>query len=207
MNYIISKILRNINGCAVKNSNIHKTARLDHSSVALNSSLGKYSYIGEHTSLICTKVGSFTSISNFCAIGGGMHPTEWVSTSPVFNSARSILHYNMSQNKYEPFVETTIGNDVWIGANCLIRGGVTIGDGAVVGMGSVVTKDIGPYEIWAGNPAKLIRKRFTDEKIDALLQSEWWNWDEETLKSKADMFNDVDAFVECLKTQNNNVEG
>ena len=101
---------------------------------------------------------------------------------------------NFSNNDYNPYKETVIGNDVWIGTHCLIKSGVTIADGAVIGMGSVVTKDVGPYEIWAGNPAKLIRKRFDDETIDKLLKSQWWNWDDRKIQKCADSFNSVESF-------------
>ncbi len=195
LQYIFTKAYRKIfNRAAVKNSRIDATAKADIGSVVVNSELGRYSYIGEHTSLLYTKVGSFTSISNYCAIGGGSHPTDWVSTSPVFNSSKSILRKSFSANSYNPYKEIIIGNDVWIGSHCLIKSGITIADGAVIGMGSVVTKDVGPYEIWAGNPAKLIRKRFADDTINALLNEKWWLWEESKIREKADSFNDVQAF-------------
>ena len=77
-------------------------------------------------------------------------------------------------------------------------GGVTIGDGAVVGAGSIVTKDVGPYEIWAGNPARFIRKRFDDEIIEKLLESQWWNWDDEKLKKYGEKFQSPEEFVKSL---------
>ena len=83
-------------------------------------------------------------------------------------SILKILHKNFSEFEYDVFTETSIGNDVWIGEGCKIRAGVSIADGAVLGMGSVLTKDIGAYEIWAGNPAKFIRKRLENEEIDEI---------------------------------------
>ena len=100
---------------------------------------------------------------------------------------------------YQTHVTTHIGNDVWIGGDCLIKGGVTIADGAVIGMGSVVTHDVGPYEIWAGNPAKMIRKRFDDEIIKKLLAIQWWNWDDEKIKEYAHLINDVPEFLKMVK--------
>lgn len=79
-------------------------------------------------------------------------------------------------------------------------GGVTIGDGAVIGAGSIVTKDVGPYEIWAGNPARFIRKRFDDETIEKLLESQWWNWDDTKLEEMGLYFVNVKNFIR--KTQN-----
>ena len=200
LSYLIPKCIRKIfNRCAVKKSKIDSTARVDSGSIVVESEVGKYSYIGEHTSLLYVKVGNYTSISNYCAIGGGSHPIEWVSTSPVFNNSKSILGVSLSLNEYDPFNETKIGNDVWIGSHCLIKSGVKIADGAVIGMGSVVTKDVGPYEIWAGNPARLIRKRFDDTMIQRLLEVKWWEWEYERIVKYADTFNSVDKFLNKLE--------
>jgi len=78
--------------------------------------------------------------------------------------------------------DTIIGNDVWLGAESLIMPGIKIADGAVIATRAVVTKDIGPFEIWGGNPAKFIKKRFSDDQIEKLLQIKWWDWDVDTLK-------------------------
>ena len=198
--FYISKLFKRIfRMSSVIRSDIHKTAKIGDGCTVADTVMGKYSYIGDNTNISCATVGSFTSISSYCGIGGGGHPTDWVSTSPVFNKHRSILRVNFSDNDYNPFKETVIGNDVWIGTHCLIKSGVTIAEGAVVGMGSVVTKNVGPYEIWAGNPAKLIRKRFDDETIDKLLKLQWWNWDEAKIKKYADNFNSPEAFLKELE--------
>ncbi|RUX91838.1 CatB-related O-acetyltransferase [Mesorhizobium sp. M7D.F.Ca.US.004.03.1.1] len=91
---------------------------------------------------------------------------------------------------------TEIGNDVWIGRRAIIMPGITIGDGAVVGAGSIVTKDVAPYAIVAGNPAKLIRNRFTDDQIARLLAIRWWEWsDEKIIAEQPRFFGPVDAFI------------
>jgi len=198
--YILPKLIRKIFGFpAIKNSVINKKSKIDVFSIVVNCKIGKYSYIGEHSSVINVEFGSFTSVSNYCAIGGGNHALSWISTSPLFNSSTSILHERFSDNEYDPFLKTYVGNDVWIGTHCIIRAGVKISDGAVIGMGSIVTKDIGPYEVWAGNPAKMIRKRFDDKTIKKLMESQWWNWPIEKIKLSADTFNSVDKFVGYLK--------
>lgn len=195
--YIVLKGFKKLfNRCAVRNSKIDKTSKLDIGSIVSHSEMGRYSYIGEHTSMLYTKVGNFTSISNYCAIGGGSHTIDWVSTSPVFNNSKSILNIRLSNNTYNPFARTIIGNDVWIGSHCLIKSGVKIADGAVIGMGSVVTKDVGPYEIWGGNPAKFIRKRFDDETILSLCSLKWFEWDDEKIKKNACYMNEVKKFIE-----------
>lgn len=199
LKFYISKLFKKIFlMSSVNRCSVHKTAKIGDGCTVSNTVIGKYSYIGDNTNISAVKVGSFTSISSYCGIGGGGHPLDWVSTSPVFNRHRSILRVNFSQNEYNPYKETIIGNDVWIGTHCLVKSGVTIADGAVIGMGSVVTKDVGPYEIWAGNPAKLIRKRFDDETIDVIIKSEWWNWEDEKIKKYADSFNSVESFKNIL---------
>ncbi len=200
ISFYISKLFKRIfQMSSVSKSSIHKTAKIGDGCTVSNTVIGKYSYVGDNTNISAVKVGNFTSISSYCGIGGGGHPLDWVSTSPVFNKHRSILRVNFSNNDYNPYKETVIGNDVWIGTHCLIKSGVTIADGAVIGMGSVVTKDVGPYEIWAGNPAKLIRKRFDNETIDKLLKSQWWNWEDEKIKKSADKFNSPETFLKELE--------
>lgn len=180
LGYIIQKILKKMfNRPCVNQSNIEKSARIDIGSVVVETSMDRYSYIGEHTSVLCAEIGAFTCISNYCAIGGGSHPIDWVSVSPVFNTTKGIIKKKLSSLQYSPFQKIHIGNDVWIGSHVLIKSGVTISDGAVIGMGSVVTHDVGPYEIWAGNPARMIRKRFDDGTVENLKQIKWWNWNEE----------------------------
>lgn len=99
------------------------------------------------------------------------------------------------ENDYDWHTHTKIGNDVWLGIRTIVLGGVTIADGAVIGAGSVVTKDVGPYEIWAGNPARFIRKRFDDETIRKLLESKWWDWDDEKLYREGRTFISIDEFI------------
>lgn len=195
--YILPKIIRKIIGIpAVKKSTLKKGVKIDSFSVVVDAKIGEYSYIGEHSSLICAEIGSYCSISNYCAVGGGSHPTDWVSTSPMFNSSKGILKNKYSNNEYNPHKKTIIYNDVWIGSHCLIKSGVTIGNGAVIGMGSVVTKDIPEYEIWAGNPARFIRKRFDDDIVNQISEIQWWNWEREKIISEANGFNNIESFVE-----------
>ena len=197
MGYAIAKVLRKIiNPPAINHSKLDKTARCDIGCNVSYSKMGRYSYLGEYTSLSVVDVGNFTSISSGCTIGGGSHPIHWVTTSPVFQGVGiGRVKKKFANHTYETHKTTHIGNDVWIGANCLIKGGVTIADGAVIGMGSVVTHDVGPYEIWAGNPARMIRKRFDDDTLQRLLQIKWWDWDEETLTARAEDINNVPEFV------------
>lgn len=195
--YCITRLM-NRRPASVYQSNISKYASVGNGAQIYKSSVGRYSYI-YNSQVINASVGQFCSIAGGCKIGGGAHPTTWVSTSPVFYSDRNVLHTSFYKRNFEEFYHTEIGNDVWIGSNCLIKGGVKIGDGAVVGMGSVVTHDIPPYEIWAGNPAKLIRKRFNNATIKNLQDSAWWDWPDKKLKRLGACFDDPQKLLAALE--------
>ena len=186
--------------CAVRGSSIHKTAAVGNGAVIINSTVGRYSYL-YGSGLIETDLGAFCSVAAGCSIGGGRHPVDWVSSSPVFYNKGNVLHKNFSNTPFTEYIKTTIGNDVWIGSKCMIKGGVTIGDGAIIGMGSVVTRDVPPYEIWGGNPAKCIRKRFDEETIEKLLALKWWQWDEQTLAKYGDCFHDPKELFKKLEEE------
>jgi chloramphenicol O-acetyltransferase type B len=140
------------------------------------------SHIGRATYIAGATVSN-ASINKFCSIGPGSrlglakHPIDHLSTHPAFYSDGNQTRLRLVENANE-FVEThklNIGNDIWIGADCLIMSGITIGDGSVIGAGSIVTKDVLPYSIVAGNPAKLIKYRFDATTIALLLKLQWWN--------------------------------
>ena len=185
--------------CAVQDAKIDKKSAICKGVRFYRSSIGKYSYIGNNSFVADTEIGNFTSISTDCYIGGATHPLDWVSTSSVFHKWENIMKKNFARNEFEIFAKTTIGNDVWIGNRVMIKAGLTIADGAVVGMGSVVTKDIGPYEIWAGNPARFIRKRFDDETAENLRKTEWWNKSDEEIEKIAVNITEPKKFIEEMK--------
>jgi acetyltransferase-like isoleucine patch superfamily enzyme len=126
---------------------------------------------GEETKL---SIGRFCSFAEGVKIIlGGEHRTDWVSTYPfsvLFEAARGVKGHPATKG------DVLIGNDVWVGSQAMILSGVTIGDGAVIGAGSVVCKDVAPYSIVAGNPARQIRLRFDEVTNQALLKMAWWNW-------------------------------
>lgn len=193
--YIISKLIKKAHLRAIKNSNIDKSAKIGSGSQLVNTTMGKYSYCGYDCMLINVVIGSYCSLASKIEIGGARHPIEWVSTSPVFNDSNAIIKYKYSIHHYDENRITTIGNDVWIGSGVIIKEGVKIGNGSIVAMGSIVTKDIPPYEIWGGNPAKFIRKRFSDEIIAELQNIEWWDFSEEKLKQLAVFVDDIEKFL------------
>lgn len=200
LKYLFSKFaFRVFHPTSLKNCHISKNAKVCHASNLVNVCIGRYSYIGKNNVCVNTKIGSFCSIAENCVIGGGAHPLYAVSTSPVFYSKNNIFKKNFSDSEFNEYSDTVIENDVWIGSNTLIKAGVKIHTGAVIGMGSVVTHDIPPYEIWAGNPAKLVKKRFDDNSIKKLLKSEWWTWNEIKLYEVGKVFFDVDSFLNNIK--------
>lgn len=196
--YLWSKSLKKIRGAAIINSCIHSSAKIESGSHVVNSSFDRYSFCGYDCEIMNTVVGSFCSIANNVVIGGAMHPIDWVSMSPVFYEGRDSVKMKFSEHKRETDKRTSIGHDVWIGQGTVIKQGVHIGTGAVVGMGAVVTKNVGDYEIVAGNPARLIKKRFDDELIYALLKTEWWNFSDERLHELGKYFNDPVEFLKHI---------
>ena len=195
--YGVARIL-NRKPSAIKNSVIDKTASVGNGAQIVNCKIGRYTYL-YGTNAVQTEIGAFCSIASGSSIGGGSHPTDWISSSPVFYKGKNVLKTNFSKNEYEEYKKTTIGNDVWIGSKCLIKGGVTIGDGAVIGMGSVVTKNVPPYEVWAGNPAKFIKRRFDAETIERIKQTQWWNWDDDKLQKYGVYYNDIHLFLKKME--------
>ncbi|WP_409299991.1 type B chloramphenicol O-acetyltransferase [Pseudomonas sp. KCJK8993] len=123
-------------------------------------------------------VGSFCSIGSgaaFIMAGNQGHRNEWVSTFPFYWMSEEPA-FAGAQNGYEGAGDTVIGNDVWIGSEAVIMPGIKVGDGAVIGTRALVTRDVEPYAIIGGNPAKTIRKRFDERTVQMLLEMKWWDW-------------------------------
>lgn len=161
--------------------------------------VGRYSYIASNCELANCDIGRFCSIAGGVKIGLGSHPTNYAATSPVFYSRTNCLKVDWNEDaSVIEFRHTVIGNDVWIGTNTIVVGGTTIGDGAVIGASAVVTKDIPPYTVVGGVPARPIRQRFPEETIARLQDSKWWNWPEDRLRARA---KDVANVAEFLKEE------
>ena len=127
-------------------------------------------------------------IGKYCSIGSGAvflmagnqgHRSDWISTFPFYYQANI---FKDAKNPYKKISNTVIKNDVWIGTEAMIMAGVTIGEGAVIASRAVVTKDVPPYAIVGGNPAQIIKYRFTEDEIEKLLKLKWWDWSEEKVK-------------------------
>ena len=158
--------------------------------------LGEYSYMAKNSNVCNCVIGKFCSIGpNFCC-GLGLHPTDGISTAPMFYSAAKQNGMTLcKENKVEESKQTMIGNDVFIGANVTVLDGVHIADGAVIGAGAVVVDDIPPYAIAVGVPAKVVKYRFNESTIKALLEKQWWNGSEEELQKVERNFWDVESFL------------
>jgi acetyltransferase-like isoleucine patch superfamily enzyme len=140
--------------------------------------IGLKSYVAYYSFIGCRcKIGRYVSVGMNATVGPGNHPTSWL-TSHNMGLYRTLPASEDEAARVEMLksVETTlwVGNDVWIGANAFVRSGLTIGDGAVIAAGAVVVKDVPPYAVVAGNPARVVRMRFSDNTVERLLASKWW---------------------------------
>lgn len=193
--------------CQIQNTCFEGKNSVAEGTRLFNSSIGYGSYINKNSSLSYVKMGRFCSIADNVFVSLGNHPTNRVSTHPAFyyNTKKQI---GWTYHKGEPlfdeiykyprgenFYQVIIGNDVWIGSHALIMGGIKIGDGAVIASGSVVTKDVEAYSIVGGVPAKLIKKRFTEEQIASLLTIKWWDKSPAEIEKIYRLFVDVKKFI------------
>ena len=194
--FFINKLIKLIHRPALRDCDIDKTARVGMASNCIRVKMGRYSYMGFYNSICDTTIGSFCSIASYCAIGGGRHPLDAVSTSPVFYAGHNSMKINFSNIPEPENVGVEIGNDVWIGEAAFINDGVKVGTGAVIGAHSVVMKDVPPYAIVAGAPAKVLRYRFDEETIKHLLESRWWEWSDDELAKNAEFFDDPERLFQ-----------
>ena len=163
-------------------------------------------YFDRNINIITWSDNYHISVGKYCSIGRDCnfflhanHRPDWITTSsqlwgPV---TPEIAEMHMRMGHPSAKGDITIGNDVWIGANSTIMSGVTIGDGAIVAAGSVVTRDVMPYTMVGGNPAKLLKLRFTESRIINLLEIAWWNWPEDKIKEEAMLMwsDNIDEFI------------
>lgn len=160
--------------------------------------IGRFSYVAREAWLSGVTIGAFASIGPRTLLGCGDHPSNLVSTAPVFFSTRRQCGATFATADASVERRTVaLGHDVWLGAQVFVRDGVSIGNGAIVAAGAVVTIDVPPYAIVGGVPAKLIRYRFSADAIRRLQAVQWWHWDEPRLRSAQPWFAqpDIDAFL------------
>jgi acetyltransferase-like isoleucine patch superfamily enzyme len=150
------------------------------------SRIGSFSYIGRRALCGPVQTGKFCSIGPHVVAACGDHPTHWISTAPVFFSPGAQCGTTFCDHAtFDELRPTQIGHDVWIGAGAVIRNGLTLGHGAIIGAQAVVTSDVPPYAIVGGLPARLLRLRFPAEFIDRLTAVAWWDFPPELLRAEA----------------------
>jgi hypothetical protein len=167
-------------------------------SMVVETTFGDYSYTAGDNQIIYSDIGKFSNIASHVRINPGNHPMERVT-----------LHHMTYRRKLYGFGEDdrdffewrrahkcSVGHDTWLGHNVIVMPGVSIGTGAVVGSGAVVTKNVPPYMIAVGVPARIIRPRFPEHVAEALLRIAWWDWDHATLGARLDEMNHVESFIE-----------
>jgi phosphonate metabolism protein (transferase hexapeptide repeat family) len=171
-----------------------------------NVSLGNYSYCERFCDIANTEIGKFSNIASFARIGPTDHPMNKASLHHfLYRSGRYWAHLTDDQDfLHKREARTTrIGHDTWIGHAAIIKPEINIGDGAVIGAGSVVTHDVAPYTIVAGNPAKVIRRRFEEEITNRLARLSWWNWDHKIIGERLNDFRnlDIDSFLDKYENE------
>jgi acetyltransferase-like isoleucine patch superfamily enzyme len=197
--YIWAKLTKKARLAAAHGSQVHPTSKLESGTSFFRSTMDKHSFCGYDCDISHARIGSFVSIASGVVLGGGRHPMEWVGMSPVFYEGRDSVAAKFSTHAREPGKEVVVGHDVWIGRSAIVLPGITVGDGAVVGAGAVVTKSVPPYAIVAGNPARIIRYRFSEDVIARLKAVQWWSMDEARLRELGPYIIDVEKFLEIVE--------
>jgi phosphonate metabolism protein (transferase hexapeptide repeat family) len=182
----------------VYDSYIGSWTEIGSNSTLVETSFDDYSYVAEDAQIIYATIGKFCSIASHVRINPGNHPMDRVTQHHMTYRRKQ---YGLGEDD-EAFFDwrrshhCTVGHDVWIGHGAVIMPGVSIGTGAVVGSGAVVTKNVPPYVIVAGVPAKQIRPRFPEQVAEKLLKIAWWDWDRATLERQFDDLLNLERFLE-----------
>lgn len=183
-------------GAKVPGSRFGRYVSVHERASVIDSYVGDYTYVGVASVVRESTIGKFCSIAPEVFVGLVNHPTEeFVSSHPAFFLSRPGTWEFVNSDLFKEPPGVTVGNDVWIGHRALIMSSLTIGDGAVVGAGAIVTKDVPPYGVAVGVPARLIRYRFDHDTIEELLKIAWWDWEHDRLLESIDEMHDVRAML------------
>lgn len=161
--------------------------------------MGDYSYCAGYNQIYYATIGKFCSIASNVRINPGNHPTYTRIAQHHFTYRSEQYGFGKDDQEFFNWRKSSpviIGNDVWIGHNATIMPGVRIGNGAVIGTGSIVTKDVEPYSMVVGIPVRKIKMRFSSELTKKIEQSQWWDWDHETITKRISDFRDIHLFAE-----------
>ena len=184
----------------IRDSLIEEYCCIDRQNLLMNVSLGKRSYTGPWDMIFHCEIGSYCSISYGVTIGAPEHNYTRPSTHQFIYDSKYGLFEDCTTIRDEKFLlDLKIGNDVWIGCNSTILRGVRIGDGAIIAANAVVTKDVPPYAIVAGVPAKIIKYRFSDDVIEKLLDICWWYWPDSKIKENHIFFKKENLTIHDFK--------
>ncbi|MEE2775102.1 MAG: chloramphenicol acetyltransferase [Pseudomonadota bacterium] len=186
-------------------SNLGKYTEIGNGCVLSNISMGDYSYCERFCDLANTRIGKFSNISSLVRIGPTDHPWKQASQHHFLYRAKKYWAFADDDDNFLAGRElrtTNIGHDTWIGHGAIIKPDLSVGNGSIVGAGSVVTHDVAPYTIVAGNPAKVLRERFCANIAQRLLDISWWDWEHEILGERLSDFIelDVESFLEKYET-------
>ncbi len=185
--------------CKIKDSKLGAYTALGPNTSISESVFDDYSYTAGNVSIVWSTIGKYCSIANGTRINPGNHP-QWRVTQ--HHSTYRRKRYGFDEADDSEFFQwrkdhhCVIGHDTWLGTRVIVMPGVKIGIGAVIGAGAVVTKDIGDYEVAVGVPARVIKKRFSEDQIKRLLASEWWNWERNVLEERFNDLLNLDVFLE-----------
>ncbi|MEO1312664.1 MAG: DapH/DapD/GlmU-related protein [Pseudomonadota bacterium] len=187
--------------CKITESRFGAYTEVGLGSIIGHSEIGDYSYCDRYADIANARIGKFANIASFARIGPTDHPMERASLHHFLY--RSAAYWDDAADDPAFFAQrhsrlTHIGHDTWIGHNAIIRPEVTIGDGAVVAAGAIVTRDVAPYTIVTGIPAKPMRRRFPEPIAERLQALAWWDWSHDALRLALEDFRtlDIEAFLE-----------
>ena len=178
--------------------------RLYPHTIVVNASLGLFTYVADRARVANCRIGRYCSIGPETLIGGlGRHPSRWLSSHPIFFSTKkqtgSITFAD--RDYFDELPQLIVGNDVWLGARAVVLDGLNVGDGAIIGAGAVVVRDVEPYSVVGGVPAKTIRMRYDDKTVSNLLEIKWWDWPTDRLRELAHLFRTDDVTTVARLTE------
>lgn len=187
--------------CQIVQATFGRYVEIGRRSRILNAEIGDYSYCDQRTDIANAKIGKFSNIASSVRIGATDHPLDTASLHHFLY--RSGDYWDDAVYDADFFGRRAsrtayVGHDTWIGHGAMVKPEVRVGHGAVIAAGAIVTKDVGPYEIVAGTPAKVLRRRQPQDIADRLIALSWWDWDHERLRAALDSFRSLkaEAFLE-----------
>lgn len=187
--------------CSLVEVNLEKYVTIFGNTIVYAANIGAYSYIQMNSRIFNCDIGRFCSIAANVCIAPGIHDIRQVTTHPSFYFyIPSLPRIFVSPDKLPVSKRVNIGHDVWIGEKVVILDGVKVGNGAVVAAGAVVTKDVEPYSVVGGIPARFIKYRFDDQTIRTLQESQWWNFSDKWFEEHVEVMQDLDLFVGLIKS-------